>query len=132
MIHKTQLLSPADGNVVQTLTDPRILATAGGVLAGNYGEKAIWKAARKTFGYAVPGQDGRAVYYGQKADGTQDSTPNPRLGMNRQLARGALVVGAVAAIEYIDSGEAQYLLLGAASLWLTHIAQDALPILNGS
>lgn len=129
-MQKVQLLSPADGNVVETLTDPRVIATGAGVIVTAFGERALWKAARQQFGFAVPGADGKPVYYGQKADGTQDTTPAPKLGVNRQLARGALVVGAVAGIEFIDNGPAQYGLLGAAALLLAHIAQDAFPQLN--
>ena len=129
-IVKSDLISPADGNVVETLTDPRVLATGVGVIGAAFGERALWKAARAQFGYAVPGPDGRPIYYGAKADGTQDTAPAPKLGVNRQLARGVLVVGAVAGIEFIDNAPAQYGLLGVAALLLAHVAQDAFPALN--
>lgn len=125
---KTQLLSPADGRVAETLSDPRVLATVVGVVAGNALEKSLFRSARPTFGVAAQAANGKIVYYEAKPDGTADTTkPQPQFQTNRNLARAVAVVGTVAAIEYTNNGPAQYAFLGAGAVMLSHILQDAVP-----
>lgn len=129
---KSQLISPADGRVAETLADPRVLATVLGVVAGNAVEKAAFRGSRQMFGYAVPGANGKVVYYEGKADGSgaDTSKPQPQYQTNRNLARAVTVVGCVAAIEYTNNGPAQYGFLGAGAVLLAHIIQDAVPALR--
>ncbi|MEF2280386.1 hypothetical protein V3W47_18995 [Deinococcus sp. YIM 134068] len=127
-MNKSQLISPPDGNVLETLTDPRVLATAGGVAAYAYGEKALYKSARNLFGIASAGEGGKVVYYAVKADGTADTSATaPQFGTNRNVARAVGIVGSVALIEYSNSAPMQYALLGGASVLLTHMLQDVIP-----
>ena len=130
-MNQQQLISPPNGDVVGTLTDPRVLSTGVGVVGMAYAEKYLWKSARGLFGTSVPSATGRPTFYAVKPDGTTDtSAPAPKLGINRQLARGAAVVGCIAGIEFSDSAPVQYGLLGAASVLLAHVIQDAFPVLN--
>lgn len=130
-LSKSQLISPPDGDVVGTLTDPRVLATAGGVAVTAYAEKALYKANRGLFGIGSPGPGGRVIYYAAKADGSADtSAPAPQFGVNRNIARGVGIVGCIAAIEYSNNGPVQYGLLGGASVLLAHMLQDVVPALR--
>ena len=131
-MQKAQLLSPADGKVVETLTDSRVLATIAGVTLGNAAEKQVLRAGRQLFGVAVPGTGGTVKYFPAKVDGTADTAAgeSPTYRTNRNVARATGVVGAVAAIEFSNSGEVQYGLLGAASIWLCHVIQDLVPALR--
>lgn len=128
-MQKAQLLSPPDGKVVETLTDSRVLATVAGVTVGNVAEKYLYKSARQMFGVAVAAAGGAVNYYHAKPDGSADTEKGaaPQFRVNRNVARAVGVVGAVAGIEYTGSGEAQYALLGAASIWFCHILQDTIP-----
>lgn len=126
-IRQTQWLSKPDGNIVGTLTDPRIIATAVGAAAGAVLEKQIWIAARETFGVASL-ENGRMKYYAPSVSGKgKVGHENPALGNNRQLARAGIILGCVAAIEYTPSGTAQYALLGMAAVAAAHILQDIFP-----
>lgn len=130
-MQKVQLLSPPDGHVVETLTDPRILATVGGVVAGNTAEKALFKGARQLFGVAAPAAGGTVKYFAAKEDGTADtSKESATYRTNRNVARAAGVIGAIAAIEYSNNGVAQYTLLGSAAVWFSHIVHDLVPALR--
>lgn len=133
-MQKSQLLSTPDGHVVETLTDPRVLATLAGVTFGNAAEKILFRQARGMFGVAVPAAGGAVNFYAAKADGTADTTQaSPQYRTNRNAARAAGIVGAVALIEFTGSennpatGPAQYALLGAASIWGCHLLQDLIP-----
>lgn len=128
---KSQLISPADGKVVETLTDPRVLATGVGVTVAAFGEKALFKSARQLFGVATPAAGGEIKYFEAKADGSADtSKEHPQFRTNRTVARGIGVVACIAGIEFSNSAPAQYGLLGAASLFMAHIVQDAVPFLR--
>lgn len=121
-LKKEQWLSKPDGNIVGTLTDPRIVATAVGAAAGALIEKQLWTGNRAMFGISSL-ENGKLKFYAPDADGKAGAEA-PNLGTNRQLARLGLVVGCVAGIEYIPNGHAQYLLLGVAAVAMAHIFQD--------
>lgn len=132
---KSQMLSPPDGKVVEALADPRILATIGGVTLGNAGEKALFRAGRSMFGHAVPAAGGTVKYHPAKADGTADTTQEaPQFRVNRNVARGVGLVGAIAASEFVKDtptgGVIQFGLLGSASIWACHLIQDLVPALR--
>lgn len=124
-IQKTQWLSKPDGNIVQTLTDPRVLSTALGAAAGAVIEKQLWTGMRDTFGISSL-ENGRMKFYAPGEDGKAGAEA-PGLGTNRQLARLGLVVGCVAGIEYIPNGNAQYGFLGIAAVAFAHVLQDLFP-----
>lgn len=133
-MQKSQLLSTPDGKVVETLTDARLIATLAGVTLGNAAEKHLFRQARSMFGVAVPGPGGTVNFYAAKADGTADTTQtSPQYRVNRNAARAAGIVGAVALIEFTGNennpatGPAQYGLLGALSIWGCHLIQDLVP-----
>lgn len=126
MIQKQQWLSKPDGNILETLTDPRVLATAAGAAAGAVLEKQLWTGNRATFGIASADSKGNLTFFAPTADG-KVGDPAPNLGMNRQLARLGIVVGCVAGIEYVPNGNAQYAFLGVAAVAMAHILQDAFP-----
>ena len=94
-------------------------------------EKVAFSSQRGLFGVASI-QNGQMVFYRQGADGKADTASGtaPQLGMNRQVARLAMVVGSVAAIEHSSSATAQYALLGVAALSLAHLMQDVFPQLG--
>lgn len=119
---KEQWLSKPNGNIIETLTDSRIVATALGAAAGAVIEKGLWTSQRSTFGISSL-ENGKLKFYAPDADGKAGAQA-PNLGTNRQLARLGMVVGCVAGIEYIPNGHAQYLLLGIAAVAMAHIFQD--------
>lgn len=123
-----QWLSKPDGNIIQTLTDPRVLATAAGAAAGAVLEKQLWTSMRDTFGIASL-ENGKLKFYAPDADGKAGAEA-PGLGTNRQLARLGIVVGCVAGIEYIPNGHAQYAFLGVAAVAMAHILQDLFPTIR--
>jgi hypothetical protein len=127
-IQKQNWLSKPDGNIVQTLTDPRVIATALGATAGAYLEKSLWTGARTTFGIASL-ENGKLRFYAPDATGKAGAEA-PNLGTNRQLTRLGIVVGCVAGIEYIPNGTAQYGLLGLAAVSMAHILQDLIPTIR--
>lgn len=128
---KSQLISPADGNVAETLTDARVVTTVLGVVAASAAEKAIFRSSRQMFGVATPAAGGEIKYFEAKDDGTADtSKEHPQFRTNRNIARAAGVVGCIAAIEYTNNGPAQYGLLGAGAILFAHIIQDAIPALR--
>lgn len=126
---KSQLLSPADGKVAETLTDARVLATVAGVTFGNVGEKYLFKTGRSLYGVAVPAAGGAVAYHPAKPDGSADTSApaSQQFRMNRNITRAVGVVGAVAVIEYTNNGPAQYALLGGAAIWFCHLLQDTIP-----
>lgn len=123
-----QWLSKPDGNIIQTLTDPRVLATAAGAAAGAVLEKQLWTSMRDTFGIASL-ENGKLKFYAPDADGKAGAEASS-LGTNRQLARLGIVVGCVAGIEYIPNGHAQYAFLGVAAVAMAHILQDLFPTIR--
>ncbi|GGB80532.1 hypothetical protein [Deinococcus soli (ex Cha et al. 2016)] len=125
---KEQWLSKPDGNIIETLTDPRVLATAAGAAVGAVIEKQLWTGMRDTFGIASL-QGGQLKFYAPDADGKAGAEA-PQLGTNRQLARLGLVVGSVAGIEYVPNGNAQYAFLGIAAVAVAHILQDLFPAIR--
>ncbi|MVN89378.1 hypothetical protein GO986_21825 [Deinococcus sp. HMF7620] len=127
-MQKQQWLSKPDGNILETLTDPRVLATAAGAAVGAVVEKQLWTGMRDTFGIASM-QNGQLKFYAPDADGKAGEEAS-QLGMNRQLARLGLVVGCVAGIEYVPNGTAQYAFLGIAAVAVAHILQDAFPAIR--
>ncbi len=120
-----QWLSKPDGNIIETLTDTRVLATAAGASMEAVLEKYLWTQYRSTFGIASS-VNGTIRYYAPKADGSAGDEA-PQLGTNRQLVRLGLVALSVAGIEYIPNGRLQYVLLGVAAVSLAHIGQDLIP-----
>ncbi|THF88471.1 hypothetical protein E7T09_04500 [Deinococcus sp. KSM4-11] len=127
-MQKTQWLSKPDGNILQTLQDPRVLATAVGAAAGAAVEHQLWTGMRDTFGIASV-TNGKLKFYAPAADGSAGAEA-PQLGTNRQLARLGVVVACVAGIEYVPNGHAQYAFLGVAAVALAHVFQDVAAILN--
>lgn len=125
---KDQWLSKPDGNIIETLTDPRVLATAAGAAVGAVIEKQLWTGMRDTFGIASL-QGGTLKFYAPDADG-KAGVEAPQLGTNRQLARLGLIVGCVAGIEYVPNGNAQYAFLGVAAVAAAHVFQDLFPAIR--
>ncbi len=121
-----QLLTKPDGNIMETLTDPRVVATALGAVMTAVVERSLWTSQRANFGTTVT-ENGIVKYYAVDPVTGQKTVENPSLGTNRQMARLALVVAAVAAIEYIPDGHTQYAFLGVASVAMAHVLQDSLP-----
>lgn len=124
-LKKEQWLSKPDGNILETLTDPRVMATAAGAALGAVMEKSLWTGNRDTFGISSS-ENGKLKFYAPNAEG-KAGDEIPQLGTNRQLARLGIVVGCVAGIEYIPNGHAQYLFLGVAAVALAHVFQDLVP-----
>lgn len=127
-MQKQQWLSKPDGNIIETLTDPRVLSTAAGAAAGAVLEKQLWTGMRDTFGVASL-ESGRLKFYAPDADGKAGAEA-PQLGMNRQLARLGIVVACVAGIEYVPNGNAQYAFLGVAAVAMAHVLQDVFPAIR--
>lgn len=124
-IPKQLWLSKPDGNIIETLTDARVIATAVGAAACAVLEKNLWTGQRSTFGISSL-ENGHMVFYAPTADG-KAGDPAPQLGTNRQLARLGLVVASVVVIETVPSGHAQYAALGLAACAMAHIFQDLFP-----
>jgi len=120
-----QWLTKPDGNILETLTDSRVLATAGGASLEAVLEKYLWTQYRSTFGIASS-VNGVVKFYAPDADGKAGAEA-PQLGTNRQLVRLGLVALAATGIEYIPNGRVQYLLLGMAAVSVAHIGQDLIP-----
>lgn len=99
-MQKVQLLSQPDGNILQLLTDPRMITLAVGATVGGVIEKTLWTSNRSAFGYAINTPSG-VQYFDSYEDFTAKKPANPKYGTNRQLARLGLVLGCVAGIEYI-------------------------------
>lgn len=117
-------------NTVSVVTDPLLLLSIAGVVAGNLLEKQLYKSARGTFGYAQT-VDGKLGYYAGKADGNADTTkPLPAAGVARQVARLGIVGACAAGIAFSPSREAQGVLLGAAAVVGAHVIQDVVPPLR--
>lgn len=125
-VQKAQWLSKPDGNILETLTDPRVMATAAGAAAGAVIEKSLFVGMRDTFGIASL-ENGQMKYYAVNPETGKAGTEAANLGMNRQMARLGLVVGCVAGIEYVPNGTAQYAFLGIAAVAMAHIFQDLAP-----
>ena len=125
MMQKQQWLSKPDGNIIETLTDARVLATAVGAAAGAVLEKNLWTGQRETFGIASL-ENGQMKFYAPDASG-KAGVESSQLGMNRQLARLGIVVACAAGIEYVPNGHAQYAFLGVAAVAMAHIFQDLAP-----
>jgi len=96
-----QWLTKPDGNILETLTDSRVLATAGGASLEAVLEKYLWTQYRSTFGIASS-VNGVVKFYAPDADGKAGAEA-PQLGTNRQLVRLGLVALAATGIEYIPN-----------------------------
>lgn len=131
-MQKVQLLSQPDGNILQLLTDPRMITLAVGATVGGVIEKTLWTSNRSAFGYAINTPSG-VQYFDSYEDFTAKKPANPKYGTNRQLARLGLVLGCVAGIEYIPEktgGLMQYTLAGIAAISLAHAIQEVFPTLK--
>lgn len=125
----SRLISPPDGNVLETLTDSRVISTAFGAAIGAFGEKQLWISQRETFGIASL-EKGKMKFYAQDPATKKASKEAPELGTNRQLARFGIVVACVAGIESVPDGNIQYALLGAAAVAMSHMIQDLIPAIK--
>ena len=131
-ISGNQLLSKPDGNILELLTDPRLVATAGGAVVGAIAEKALFSSQRAAFGVATPVADGGVKYVKVDSTGKATSQEHQQAQQNRQLAHAGLVIGSIAAIEYIPNlpGPMQYVLFGVAVVSAAHLAQSLFPALK--
>ncbi|GEM45312.1 hypothetical protein [Deinococcus cellulosilyticus] len=131
-MEKVQLLSKPDGNILQLLTDPRMITLAVGSVAGAVLEKSLFSMNRAAFGYAINTPAG-VQYFASYEEYNAKKPANPKFGTNRQLARVGIVVGCVAGIEYIPEktgGLMQYTLAGIAAVTLAHAIQEIFPSLK--
>ncbi|WP_034343999.1 hypothetical protein [Deinococcus misasensis] len=130
-IEGKQLLSKPDGNILGLLTDPRLVSTAVGAVTGAVAEKAIFSSQRAAFGVAVPTADG-VKYKKVDQNGAVTNQDHPQAQQNRALLHAGMVIGSIAAIEYIPNlpGPLQYIFFGVAVVSGAHLAQSLFPSLK--
>lgn len=131
-IEGKQLLSKPNGDILGLLTDPRLVSTAAGAVVGAVAEKAIISSQRAAFGVATHGPDGTVKYKKVDANGAVSTADHPSAQQNRALLHAGLVIGSIAAIEYIPNlpGPLQYLFFGVAVVSGAHLAQNLFPVLK--
>jgi hypothetical protein len=128
--NEVQLLTKPDGNILQTLQDPRVISTAVGAFAVAVLEKIAFTQPfmRGIVGFAAEDK-GNLVILGPDANGKPDAKGGHKSALmtQRQLTRLAGVVGCVTLIENTRDLKLQYGLLGAAALLTARVAVDLIP-----
>jgi hypothetical protein len=130
MSEKVQLLTKPDGNVLQTVTDPRVIGAALGAVGSSAIEKLAFSqpALRKFVGFAQE-KDGNLLILAPDKDGKPDATKGHQSNLftQRQLVRLVGVGACVTGIEATSNGQLQYALMGAAVVLMARIVLDIVP-----
>jgi hypothetical protein len=118
------LLKPNE-SFMDLAKDARVWASAVGVVIESVVENYVFNQWRATFGFKSDGANGVPVYVDAK------KKPLPAALQNRQVFRLVTILVNLYLIKLASrfSGEAQYALLGSASVAAAHIAQDLFPSL---
>ncbi len=127
---KVQLLTKPDGNILDTVRDPRVVGAAIGAVASTALEKLAFTqpAVRKYVGFAQE-KDGNLVVLAPDAKGLPDVAKGHQQSLfnQRQLVRLATIGACVAGIEATANGQLQYILMGAAVVSMARIVLDIVP-----